>query len=770
MSLGRAVLLTAALAAVALPARPGRAADAFEKRAAELEGRLALVEATQAGPDDGPEVRARRMYSDGETQYLLGDWRNAAILLYGAVSEPAFRASPDLPRAWFYLADALRRQGACAAAAEAYREALASGGEHRAEAVAGALECAVELRDLDAVPGLLELGRGAWGDRPPPEVPYLSAKALWFRRDLRPAQRLEQGLPAFAAVPPPYHLQAAYFQGALLVQAGDLDAAAVKFEDCGRMPPADARGQEVRELCFLALGRVYGEQGKAAEALDRYQEVPIGSPRFEEALFEIAWTFVRAGKLEEGLRTASIISDLSPESPLAPEATVLQGHLLLKLGRYADATEAYNEVINAYGPVRDEIDAILTMHEDPVRYFDDLIGRQGQAFDVAQVLPPVAVRWASSRRDVSAALDLVAGLDANRRELDEAGRLAARLEDALSRGGGLDAFPLLRTAYANAQAVENGAARLAGDAASAAVATGRKALDGADLAALDEVHARRRALEERIAGLPRSADEVEARLARLTGRLDALDREAFQLGYVVQAGHAAIAGAETWLERHRAELAADAEGRAELAEELRKQRDTLGEYEARLRDLRDEIARARDGAAGAEALAAEARLRAEYLGLLARERDLLERARPRLSGGDLAELERAGAAMDRAAAIEARAGELSRRLAGEARRRAGELRARVDAERADLAGQVAALDGVREEARGLVGRIAFRSFGEVRAQFYRIVLKADVGIVDVAWTRKRERLDRIQQLSVSKATELEQLERDFRGILGEVVE
>jgi hypothetical protein len=48
------------------------------------------------------------------------------------------------------------------------------------------------------------------------------------------------------------------------------------------------------------------------------------------------------------------------------------------------------------------------------------------------------------------------------------------------------------------------------------------------------------------------------------------------------------------------------------------------------------------------------------------------------------------------------------------------------------------------------------------------VLKADVGIVDVAWSRKRERLDRIQQLSQQKAGELDALDRDFKLVLREV--
>ena len=72
------------------------------------------------------------------------------------------------------------------------------------------------------------------------------------------------------------------------------------------------------------------------------------------------------------------------------------------------------------------------------------------------------------------------------------------------------------------------------------------------------------------------------------------------------------------------------------------------------------------------------------------------------------------------------------------------------------------------DAKDIIGRIAFRSFSAVRAQFYKLVLKADVGIVDVAWSRKRERVEQIQQLSQQKAAELEALDRDYKLVLREV--
>jgi len=136
--------------------------------------------------------------------------------------------------------------------------------------------------------------------------------------------------------------------------------------------------------------------------------------------------------------------------------------------------------------------------------------------------------------------------------------------------------------------------------------------------------------------------------------------------------------------------------------------------------------------------------------------DLLERA-----------FETARAAPHHPALLE-RASRVKLALRGGARAGAAGLRARVQGERRLMQDYSGDLGGVQDETKNLVGRIAFKSFRDVRAQFYRLVLKADVGIIDVAWQRKRERVEKIQQLSAQKAADGAAMEEEFRGVLREV--
>jgi tetratricopeptide (TPR) repeat protein len=774
---GRTRLATAALAVVALGSWPATARSRAEDAAARLarevaavEERIGAAERAATVPEEPREARAQRRFEDGARQYALGDWLHASLMLTDAVDEPSWASAADRPRANFLLADALRRNGLCGAARVRYAEILRrKDAPERAEAVSGALDCAVKEHRVDDVEWLLsEAGRTFRAGPPPQEVLYLAAKGAYQRHDLPLEERAARASAAFEKVGPPFQLQAWYFQGVLRIEQGNLHGSLEWFERCAKAKPDGERDVEVRELCVLALGRVHSQMGDPAAALGWYATMPWASPRFGEAMYETALAHVRAKQWEDALRMTSFIPELSPDSPLAPEATVLRGHLLLRLGRYAEATEAYNVVINTYAPVRDEIDAILTTRGDPVRYYDELIGRQGNAFDVSSVLPPIAVRWATTNREVAVALGLVRAIEGGRADLREAGDLADRLEALLKRGGGVDAFPTLQRAYAQAQAAGNAAARAEGawiGEVSAAVERGLPPERRGEVARAREARA---AVEARFDRLPRSAQDVEDRRVRLRGRVDEVGRSVYQLRDVIDGNLAAIAGVEDWLDKHRAELVSDAEGRQEFTDELRRHRAVIDGYRAELAALRQELAKVRDAAGGVEAMAEESRLRAEYLAAAERERSTAEAARGTILPEDRAVVDGLEGARARLAAVRERATALEGRVAAEAGRRADALRARVEAERKDLVAQTGALDEVQQGSRDLLGQIAVRSIADVRAQFYRLVLKADVGIVDVAWSRKRVRLEKIQTLAVQKDGEVEQLDREYRSLLREV--
>jgi tetratricopeptide (TPR) repeat protein len=771
VSARRHIALAAALVAATAPALCAAAdwLDEAEREYRTLEQRLERAERDAATTEVAPVTLAAKRLAAAEEQYALGDWLHASILLSGVVGEREAIQADFYPRAVFLLADSLRNRGSCRAAADLYSELLAMpSAPDRAAAAAGALDCALKLGRYMEFDALAREALRASTGTPSPEVLYLAAKGAFFRRDVKDADRIRLATEAFAKVPPPYHVAARYFEGVLELQAKRADGALERFEECARLPTVNPAQAEIREYCLLAVGRIHAEAGRYAEALERYRQLPVDSRHYDEAEYESAWALVKAGKLDQALRVAEVIADLAPDSVAAPQATVLQGHLHLKLGRYGKALEAYNRVINTYAPVRDEIDAILTMHEDPAKYFEELVAHQGKAFDIAALLPPLALRWASRAGGVAGAIGLAGSIHDGREGIQQAEAIADRIEAALARGGAVDAFPALRSAWTTSDAVETASVWLEASVTDRLVALAEPVLTAGKREEVAAARDRRRAMEKPLSALPRTLEEADARQARLRERMAGVERDASRFDYLVAGCTAAIDATELWVERYRSQIGGDAESRAEFADELRRQRAVVAAYRAEVKELRAAIGEARDKVSGIALATGEAEVRDRFLGALAEERKFLELPRSGFGQDRGERVERGEQIVYRLAKLRDRAKAVKAVAAKAAEARAGALRARIGAERRELQSQGGGLDALVQEAKGFVGELAFRSFRDVREQFYQLVLKADVGIVDVAWSRKRERLDKIQQLSQQKAAELQQLDRDFKTLLREV--
>ena len=473
-------------------------------------------------------------------------------------------------------------------------------------------------------------------------------------------------------------------------------------------------------------------------------------------------------KPEQALATAGLVAELSPGKPLEPEATLLEGRLNARLGLFGNAVQVYQGILDRYRPVRDEIDALLARQEDPVRYFEEVVARSDKAFDVGSVLPPLAVKWAASQAEVTSAMTVVAGLDQGRKDVGESGEIADRIEAALTRADGLGAFPHLGEGYARAEAVQNAGARLQGGIADRLAELLAGGLPGGGRARLAAARADRAALEPRVRSLPATPAEVEERVARMRDQVAEVDRAAFQVGYLVEACQAAIAGAQVWLDEHRDDVKGEAPRVKDFMEEMRAHAGVVAAYQEELRQLRQEILTVQDAVRGAELGAGEAELRAEYLEVLGEERGLLAAGRAAASPDAGREAERLEALVGRIEALAGRAEAVKRQLAARARAGIQDLRGRLAAEKRLLAAEGAELGGAQGDARSLVGRVAYRSVREVRAQLQRLVLRADAGLVDVAWLRMQGHVDRIQKLAADKAANLSGQDEEFQGALKEV--
>jgi hypothetical protein len=121
----------------------------------------------------------------------------------------------------------------------------------------------------------------------------------------------------------------------------------------------------------------------------------------------------------------------------------------------------------------------------------------------------------------------------------------------------------------------------------------------------------------------------------------------------------------------------------------------------------------------------------------------------------------------RIAAIETQLDQRDAEIATIARQRVAQMLIVVNQETANLARYRTALRSLEGETVDVVGAITYLNFNRIHGRFYDLVLRADVGKVDVTWARREDHRLRIDTLTRERARELQALDDEFRDVMDE---
>jgi hypothetical protein len=146
--------------------------------------------------------------------------------------------------------------------------------------------------------------------------------------------------------------------------------------------------------------------------------------------------------------------------------------------------------------------------------------------------------------------------------------------------------------------------------------------------------------------------------------------------------------------------------------------------------------------------------RSKFIDLVNRERKLAGSGGPRYD-----------AAFSRLTAVERQLDQRDAEVAAVVQRRVSTMMAVVDEETANLVRYRAALGSLEGETEDVVGAITYLNFNRVHERFYDLVLRADVGKIDVSWARREDHRLRIDALTRERARELQALDDEFRDVM-----
>jgi len=542
----------------------------------------------------------------------------------------------------------------------------------------------------------------------------------------------------------------------------DYGPAQLAFEASALVPrgvdPDIAR--EISELATLAVARLFYERGKYPEAVRAYQKLPRTSKHFPKALFELSWTYVRSGDYERAQHTLEALTVLDPGLVDGADAALLRADLILRSGRFADAETAYSEVRAKYQPLEAQVEEFLLGHDDPAVYYDQLTVSDIEILG----LPKIALDWAREEARGERVFTILDDVARSRKMIAEGRRMAMLLKAALGSSAQAKVFPEARRELELVTGLINqlSVARLT-------LARGMDDEAGLPSATLNEVRNQRRALMSRLGQVPTNPGDFSVRDGEVEKGFNKVTQTLLRLDLEVEHLNALTNGLKRVLrEADRYGLQGSPEALERYHQEIVEQQGQIHEHNLAIAALRNQadLGRAQSGF-GDERFVEDARVRGEFRRLFGEEVQLT------LAGGDgkargyaqtiLATLRRIDAA-------EAKLGRVEASLSGDIAQSARGLLEQVTAEGLAMETYAAELNALDEGARVLVGEVARHNFELVRERVMRVVMRADVGLVQKSWEVREKQMRRVRSLLRERAREDKFINDELREVLDDMGE
>jgi hypothetical protein len=376
------------------------------------------------------------------------------------------------------------------------------------------------------------------------------------------------------------------------------------------------------------------------------------------------------------------------------------------------------------------------------------------AFDVTSLMPSLTLRWTNFEGDMQHAVGVLSDLSQARQLVSETGNVVTRMTAALNTSSPVNIFADLRAHQERVTVFRNRIVRLR----KSLIAAEEREASASENPELASILKRRHEIEQLLGRMPVSEEDFRVRNEDASRGLNTVDKSLSEIEVQLMGIDARITAADRFLNDTTGTRKAG-ESDAPIRNELVTQREAIKDYRARTTQIRVDIESTRmQVGVGDPTYLKDDSLRNEYNQLVARERQILGNSNSR----KVAQID---AAFARLLSLEASLDQQDARVKKVVEERAAEMRGLLEEERAKLAGYRKQLEELVTEADIVVGWVTWQNFGRVQQRFYDLVLKADVGRIDVSWAEREEHRMRVEILTRERTRQMEALDQEFKEII-----
>jgi len=734
------------------------------------------------------DVMSRRLI-DAQVAFGVGNFDNAALLLYDYVAQGATGGprGREYDTALYYLAESLFQKKDRVASRTYFSQLVTElpSSKYYQQSLERLIELSLILGDSEGVDAwLADLDRVP-ADKRRASVPYVRGKYAFAQNDFAGAEAWFKQVPADSE----YGFQAQYYLGTSYVALKDLGKATQAMGELLDREPRTDDDARVKELAQLALGRLYYERDQPTKAIDSYLLIDRKSDLFPDALYEVAWVYVKSQQYDKALRALELLSLADPTSQRLPTVRILEGNLRVRKAQaihdkvvagldtgaasgteeYAKAVKLFGATHAVYAPPHDELAKIIAANDDPQAFLAQITGRSSETFQTNSTMPEIAAAWIRDEPNVNRVMTVEADLGDIQSEINEAERTIERLDAVLGSANRVNIFPSLATKRSRSTELLEDLLAMREKLADEERKQVEKSNSGAAMGAVEPLTQRRRALSAQWKAMPDAAISYGQRVEKARGEFDEVDRQAAEVMVTIDTTAATVVALDKFV-KEAPEPSDPVAKQAWINQRLEAQKVItelnleLQQLHQELNSIRREVVLGRDEAgSGDEVSIRERNLRDQLRGALADE----HRAMLRLTLGDAKRGARIGDLIVRTDASMNQLDSVNDTIDQIVEVALTEVKDTITFEKAELASYRREFLLYEAESRALGGTVLGNAFRDVKSKFYDVLVRSDVGVVDVGWSQKEESDDDLSRLNVEKQREIKQLRDEFADLIRE---
>jgi hypothetical protein len=330
----------------------------------------------------------QRHLVEGGNLYRQRNYAAASLKYFRVVQQMS--GSRWMPTAEVQLAKSLYRMGLLRSAQQYFTRIVEVGSSHRhySESIVFLIRISRRLQDLSFLEKLTRIRVSELPPKYRDELLYLLGRYYYQNDKIPQTTRMNAALKLLNQVDRNNHLfyaRSQYIIGAIYANSAKPDdpragalrnSAAQAFRLCGiaanRISNRNVR-ENLRELAILGLARIHYESQHFRAAIRFYKSIPRSSSRWLDALFEMAWSYLKLGRYSHTLGLLHTLDSPYFQNYYYPEVGILRAMSFFESCRYQDVKNIVELYLKRYQPLSKSMRDFMQRYPTPERLYSALL-------------------------------------------------------------------------------------------------------------------------------------------------------------------------------------------------------------------------------------------------------------------------------------------------------------------------------------------------------------------------------------------------------------